>query len=289
MFKPLKQPTTYQQQITILQSRKIQISDAQEAVRFLANVNYYRFTGYLLPFWDRQNNQCTNPTSFDRIASIYSFDSELRTLLASTIERIEIFIRSRLAYYSAHHYGADGYMNASFYNARHDHIKFMGLLNQCIQDNKKSPVVRHHIQTYGGSFPIWVIIDYFSLGMLSHFYTDMKNPDKSFIAKDLYSVNYQTLTSWLRCLTDLRNRCAHYSRLYYWIFPAVPRMPTGNIFQTDRRLFTQLYMLKLLYPDTKNWNTDFIAPLSKLLSQYTQQISLDHIGFPQNWESILSQ
>ena len=289
MFKPLKQPTTYQQQISILQSRNILIQYPQDAIRFLANTNYYRFTGYLLSFWDRANNRCTSPITFEQIASIYSFDSELRNLLASIIERIEINIRSHLSYFVAHKYGADSYMSSNIYNSKHDHAKFMGLIKQCIQDNRKAPAVRHHIQEYGGKFPIWVIIDYFSLGMLSHFYTDMKNPDKSFIAMDLYSVNYQTLTSWLRCLTDLRNRCAHYSRLYYWIFPAIPKMPSGNTFATDRRLFTQLYMLKLLYPYPPRWNSDLLSPLSMLLEKYKDHISLRHIGFPSNWESILIQ
>ena len=57
------------------------------------------------------------------------------------------------------------------------------------------------------------------MGMLSYFYRGMKNKDKATIAQSLYGVNYQTLESWLRCMTDLRNRCAHYSRIYYWVFP----------------------------------------------------------------------
>ena len=204
-------------------------------------------------------------------------------------KKIEIYLRTQLSYYSGHQYGADGYMDASNYNARHNHVVFLGLINRTIQDNSKAPAIHHHIVTYGGKFPIWVIVDYFTLGMLSHFYTDMKNPDKSYLANTLYSVNYQILTSWMRCLTDLRNRCAHYSRLYYWIFPAIPAIPKGDPFRADRTLFSQLYMLKYMYPDPNKWNEDFIKPLAKLLAKYRTYISKSHIGFPYRWKSILKR
>ena len=116
----------------------------------------------------------------------------------------------------------------------------------------------------------------------------MKNPDKAIIAYFLYAVNYQTLSSWLRCLTDLRNRCAHYSRLYYWKFSAIPKIPQGDSFVADRTLFSQVYMLKHLYPDKDSWNADVLNPLVVLLAKYKKNILKEHIGFPSDWESVLT-
>ena len=289
MFKSLKPPTTFQQQTSILSSRNIIINNPSYCEAFLSRVNYYRLTGYLLPFIQKPSNTCSSSVTIEQIEGIYRFDEELRSLLSTIIEKIEISLRTQLAYYSGHKYGADGYMNASNYNSFHNHVVFLSLINKTILDNAKAPAVNHHIVTYGGKFPIWVIIDYFTLGMLSHFYTDMKNPDKSYLANSLYSVNYQILTSWMRCLTDLRNRCAHYSRLYYWKFPAMPRIPKGDSFKADRTLFSQLYMLKYMYPEPNKWNDDFIKPMSKLLTKYKPFISKDHIGFPYRWKSILKR
>lgn len=289
MFKTLKSPTTFQQQASILASRNVIINDFSYCESFLSRVNYYRLTGYLLPFIHNPGNTCSPNVTIEQIEGIYRFDEELRSLLSTVIEKIEIYLRTQLSYYSGHQYGADGYMDASNYNARHNHVVFLGLINRTIQDNSKAPAIHHHIVTYGGKFPIWVIVDYFTLGMLSHFYTDMKNPDKSYLANTLYSVNYQILTSWMRCLTDLRNRCAHYSRLYYWIFPAIPAIPKGDPFRADRTLFSQLYMLKYMYPDPNKWNEDFIKPLAKLLAKYRTYISKSHIGFPYRWKSILKR
>ena len=117
----------------------------------------------------------------------------------------------------------------------------------------------------------------------------MKNTDKAYIAETLYNVNYQALGSWLRCLTDLRNRCAHYSRIYYWIFPALPKMPTQEKYVPTRRLFAQLYMLKYLYPDPDKWNKEFLKPLEKLMYTYKPYISKKHLDFPYRWKSMLKK
>lgn len=74
----------------------------------------------------------------------------------------------------------------------------------------------------------------------------MITEDKKSIAMNLYRISPGQLESWLRCITDLRNRCAHYSRIYYWLFQA---MPNDYDYIADRKLFSQLLMLKFLYPD----------------------------------------
>lgn len=178
-------------------------------------------------------------------------------------------------------------MDASNYNKKHNHVIFMQRINSCIRENSSTPVVKHHMSKYSGHFPIWVIIEFFSIGMLSYFYADLPNQDKSFIANKMYGVNYQVMESWLRCLTDLRNKCAHYSRLYYWIFPALPKMPVAERYSPTRRVFWQIYMLKLMYPNHQKWNEEFLKSLNKLIRKYKPYISMKHIDFPYRWKSML--
>ena len=189
-------------------------------------------------------------------------------------------------------------MNAANYKADHDHTDFENRIRSCIKENSTSHVVKHHQAHYDGRYPLWVIIEFFSIGFLSHFYLDMTTQDKKHIANALYGVSYSVLEGWLRCLTDIRNKCAHYSRLYYWIFPAIPQFPDGNdcpVFPNDyrktneRRLFVQLYMLKLMYPIKDKWNTRFMEPLRELMEEYQASISLVHIGFPPDWDEQLSR
>lgn len=283
----LKKPTTLEEQVALLEQKGIIISDRSACIDFLSKTNYYRLTGYYLPFIRKKENLCFIPLSFTRIQNIYAFDSELRNLISFAIEKIEVHIRTQLAYHHAHTYGAEGYINSSSFNERHNHATYLKHINSCISENANTLVVKHHKNFYDGHFPIWTIIDFFSMGMLSYFYRGMKNPDKATIAEHIYGVNYQILESWLRCLTDLRNRCAHYSRLYYWIFPAIPKMPSNEKYTPTRRLFAQLYMLKLMYPAKEDWNNDFLKPLIKLIKKYKNDISLKHLDFPYRWKSLL--
>lgn len=283
----LKKPTTFEEQVALLEDKNIIIDNKQSCIDFLSKTNYYRLSGYYLPFICTKTGKCFTNIRFERIHNIYLFDAQIRNLISSAIEKIEIHIRTQLAYYHAHTYGAEGYMLASSFNNKHNHVSFIQHINNCIIENKKTLVVLHHKRHYDGHFPIWVIIDFFSIGMLSYFYRDMLNTDKAKIAQALYGVNYQTLESWLRCLTDLRNRCAHYSRLYYWIFPALPKMPQTVKYIPTRRLFGQLYLLKLLYPTPDDWDNDFVKPLEKLIRKYKPYISLKHLDFPYFWKALL--
>ena len=285
----LKKATTFDEQVELLRQKNIIISDPVDCACFLSKTNYYRISGYYLPFMQRYTNQCFDNITFERIQNIYYFDADMRNLITSAIEKIEIHIRTQLAYYHAHKYGPEGYMYASSFNLKHDHIAFSKHISSCISENRNTLIVKHHIDAYNGHFPIWVIIDFFSMGMLSYFYRGMKNSDKAYLAQNMYGVNYQIMESWLRCLTDLRNRCAHYSRLYYWIFPALPKMPTAEKYVPTRRLFSQIYMLKFMYPEKSKWNDEFLNPLIKLIRKYRLYISKNHIDFPYRWKSMLKQ
>lgn len=245
----MKKATTFNEQVLLLKKKNIIVNDQNFCIDFLSKTNYYRLSGYYLPFIKKDEEKCFIPISIERIHNIYSFDAELRNLISLAIEKIEVHIRSQLAYYHAHAYGPEGYMNSSSFNKKHNHSSYISHVTTCISENANTLVVKHHNEHYDGHFPIWAIIDFFSIGMLSYFYRGMKNPDKTNIANNIYGVNYQTMESWLRCLTDLRNRCAHYSRIYYWIFPAIPKMPSTEKYIPTRRLFAQLYMLKLMYPN----------------------------------------
>ena len=251
----LKRATTFDEQAELLQKKGIIINDIHSCKEFLSRVNYYRLSGYYLPFIKKDETQCFIPICFERIQNIYTFDAELRNLISFVIERIEVHIRTQLAYYHAHKYGSEGYIKPSSFNKKHNHSTYLKHVKSCISENSNTLVVKHHIAHYDGHFPIWAIIEFFSIGMLSYFY----------------------------------NRCAHYSRIYYWIFSATPKMPTHEKYIPTRRLFAQLYMLKMMYPEKDKWNDEFLKPLIKLVKKYKKDISLKHLDFPYRWKSMLKQ
>ena len=284
----LKKATTFKEQVTLLRDKNIVIEDEDTCLEFLRHVNYYRLSGYYLPYMDREKNQCFKPTKFSRIYDTYIFDAKLRSLILSAVETIEVFLRSQLAQYHSLKYGPEGYMKPSSFREDYDHKAFLDHINQCIEENKKNHIIMHHNKKYNGHFPLWVIIEFFPIGMLSYFYKGMINADKSYIAASLYGTNYQSMESWLRCLTDLRNCCAHYSRIYYRKFSALPRIPGPLNYTPTRRAFAQICVLKFLYPEIIKWRKEVFDPLKALIMKYKGSISLNHLDFPHDrWKELL--
>ncbi len=281
----VKEPTNYEDQIKILQKHGCHIEDEERCARQLSYIPYYRLTAYFLPF-KTEDGTYQSGTTFEKVYRIYEFDRKLRNTLFSAIEEIEIYLRSQFSYFYAFKYGSLGYMDASNYNAKHDEEKFSKNLEREINSNSKVLFVRHHQEVYNGQFPIWVALELFSFGMLSCFYNDWIMADKKYISQMLYKTTPKNLSSWLRCCTDLRNICAHYGRLYYRIFSAVP---AGiNIREAQRRrLWGAVLTVRELYPFSDKWNKEIVPRLAALLEEYSQSIDLFHMAFPTDWEEQL--
>lgn len=283
----LKKATTFDEQLELIKEKGFVIlkEEEQSCIDFLSRTNYYRVSAYFLPFC-KEGRIKSNCIHFKRVQNIYEFDSRLRNLISNIIEDIEVSIRTQVGYYIGHKYGATGYLDESIYTDKHDHEKFLSKVIRCVEENSNTLVVKHYKNKYDNQYPIWVIIEYFSIGMLSYFYKDINTKDKKIIAGNL-KMNIKELESWLRCITDLRNKCAHYSRIYFWTFSALPRMPKHLASYKERGLFRQLIMLREMYPCKADWNTKFATPLQALVSNYQDDILLEDMGFPENWEEIL--
>jgi len=284
---PLKPPTTFEEQVERLSKRNLIIEDKDFALDTLSKVNYYRFSAYLLPFKQFSNGCYRQGTSFNQIFRLYEFDRKMRNILSSVIEPIEVLLKTKIAYYHAHKYGAEGYTVSANFEREEWHNKFITELNDAINKNSKTLFVRHHIDKYGAHFPIWVAVELFSLGMLSRFYANMKPEDRKHIARNIFGTGPEHLESWLVCLTDLRNRCAHYMRLYFHKFVKFPRLPKGIYNVNSQRLFDDVYIMKYLYLDHEKWKNSFVPALEGLIEEYSDDIQLKYIGFPLNWKELL--
>jgi abortive infection bacteriophage resistance protein len=280
----LKQPTTYRQQLEKLRSRGCIVSDVSSCEKILSKINYYRLSAYFLPF-KKDDGTYLPGTDFNTVYQIYEFDRKLRNLLFAVIEEIEVHLRAIFAYHHAHKYGTLGYMDATNYNKKHNHDRFKELIDNEIKKNQKVLFVQHHATHYGGQFPVWAIMELFTFGMLSYFYGDLPVTDQKQIARITFRTVPKNLISWLRCCTDLRNICAHYGRLYFRLFSAVPASIPDLEKSTERRLFGAVMALRVLYPDMDKWDKEIRPELCSLIEAYSSVIHLEHIGFPAEWIS----
>lgn len=283
----MKEPKEYKEQVQLLKKKNIIIKNERKAEEFLSRVNYYKLSGYYLPYINKDNEKVKERITFNKIERLYNFDRELSSLILKVICDIEIYLRTSIAYYHAHKYGAIGYENSDFYNTRHDHSMFMKNIEDIAKRNRQNPTIIHHNKFYGGHYPIWVIIEFFELGKLSYFYKDMINFDKTEIAYSLYKINYQKLDNWFSCLNLLRNKCCHFSRLFYSIFSSTPLINSFGNYKPDNKLFSQIMVLKELYPNRKIWIRKFIVPLIWIICKYRVLNDLKYMNFPNNWLNLL--
>lgn len=292
----LKDPTSAAEQIEILKQHGCIVADAELATRWLASVGYYRLSAYFLPFKQPSGMFCPNTsgmfcpnTTFENIVLVYEFDRRLRSIIFSAVEEIEIHFRTALSEFHAAKYGALGYTDVQNFAKAHNHNVFMQKIVSAVSGNCKVPFVKHHITHYAGQFPVWVVVQIFTFGMLSYFYYGLTAQDQKSVAKSCFGVNYKTLQSWLHCCTDVRNICAHYDRLYYRVFTTIPAGFNNVPLSAKTRLWGVMLVLKELYPSADKWNSEILSPLETLFKEYACDINLYHLAFPQDWATQLKK
>ncbi|MDO4242121.1 MAG: Abi family protein [Microbacteriaceae bacterium] len=283
----LKPALTLEQQVEAVRAKGFIVADKKAVADFINRVGYYRIRAYMLAF--RAGDGYEPGIDFERVIHLYQFDNKLRAWFWPILGDIECYMRTQIASHLAHKYGAEAHLDAGTFDPiRHKyHTEYLRQIERAIKNNSNAPVIKHHKRKYGGRFPIWVIIEFYTTGMLSFTYADLKTADQKQIARNAFGVGNLQVESWLRAFTELRNACAHYARLYGVQFSTAPRDFKGAAYTMDRRLFSQIYMLKQLHPDAGEW-TQAVAGLAELLSDFRDFIDTPRLGFPTNWRELLA-
>ncbi|HFL2406405.1 TPA: Abi family protein [Clostridioides difficile] len=284
----VKEEKTFDEQIDILKSRGLIINDKEDANFVLSNVNYYRFTAYLLSF-KNDDGSYKEGTTFEEVYDIYRFNKEFRILLTDLLGSIEIAFRTYIAYTLAIKHGACGYLERESFKDEKFYINFLTALEREKNNNSDKLFIIHHKEKYEGKLPIWVATEIMTFGMLSKLYSNMLPEDTRYIKNNLCRVNTLLVKSWLQSLTQVRNQCAHYGRIYNNNFRIITIKNEYKKYNLDnKKIFSYILAMKHLTMDKLIWNSFFIK-LQKLINDYNNSIDLKLIGFPNNWIEILAK
>lgn len=280
----IKKPTTFKEQVQILKSRNLIIDDEEKAIRILQRVNYYRLSAYMLSY--KTNDELYEGASIDDVYSLYTFDKKLRNLILPLLEDVEISFRTHISYLLAHKYGALGYTDDRNFRNKDYHKSMLEILKQEI-DRSDEIFVGHHKHKYKGEFPIWVIIEVATFGDLSKMYSNLLDEDKEEIAQKYYHTKSVFVRSWLHTLSNLRNKCAHYGRLYNKKLTTNPKLYKADMKKgiKNDRIFAGIYIMGRLSNDKDEWE-HFVTKLAALIEQY-DAVDLKYLGFPEDWEDLL--
>ena len=292
-----KRAFSIQEQIDQLKERGLVIEESDNAEHYLSHISYYRLAGY---WWsmqaDKELHLFKPKSTFRDVIALYNFDSELRALLFGVIEKIEISLRTKLIHHLSIKINPWWFQDTSLFTDIRELIKTLASIDEEISRSKDAFIQEHKKKHKDDTRfpPAWKTLELTSFGSLSKLYGNLKFsiPSKDDIAKEFGTANHTYLPSWLQSIAQIRNYCAHHSRLWNRNLPGRPKLlskppcawvndvPTENEFH---KLYIHLccmkYLLNIILPAN-----DFTQRLNDLLGKYPS-VDPNALGMKNNWQN----
>ncbi|AQS93832.1 CAAX protease [Polaribacter sp. BM10] len=292
-----KNALTVAEQVSQLQERGLVIKHPHIAEKYLLNISYYRLGEYWYVMQQDKENHIFKPNSkFEDVIALYNFDAELRLLLFGVIEKIEISLRTKLIYHLSHEINPWWFQNFELFTDSKALVKTLSNLEAEIERTKDVSIKNHKKKHKDdGRFPpAWKSLEQTSFGALSKLYGNLKNnvASKDIIAKEFGAVNHTYLPSWLQSISQIRNFCAHHSRLWNRNLPSTVKMlskppnpwitDAENVPKQSNKLYMHMclmkYMLNTIKPDN-----EFTERLEALFTKYPN-VDLKALDMKPNWQ-----
>lgn len=277
---------TIEEQIEQLKARGMIFSDEFKARHYLQNLNYYRLGGYWLLFEsDHSTHMFKEGTNFDDVLNLYIFDRELRLLILDAIERIEVSIRSTLAFQLAEAFGSHPHLQPDNFISPLKYSRTLTKLKSEIDRNKGETFIKHHLDKYSDELPpIWVSVEVMTMGQISNWFSNIKERKYRQLIAKYYNLDEKILCSFLHHLTIVRNTAAHHSRLWNkrftvdFILPNKPETLNENFNQSSKRyIYNTMVMCEYLMniiSESNHWK----LRLDELIDKH--KIDTKRMGYP---------
>jgi abortive infection bacteriophage resistance protein len=295
--KPCKTSTEH---IALMKSRGLEFGDEAFAVHWLENTGYFRLTGYGLHFRERDKDDkltenFVKGTRFEDLVALYEFDRHLRLLILDAVERFEVAFRTRLNNTMAAKHGPHWFMDDALFSKKtdddgrllFDHAEFL----EAAKKHQQTPFIKKYLATYTDPPypPCWMLAETITFGTWSRAYGMLIGNQDQKPVSDAFRLSVNEMTSFSQAITDLRNKCAHQSRVWDHRFVSVPRKKgtLSKVVTDNSRLYAQtaalIYCLWTVEPEN-GW----LDRLENLIAQYPV-VKIALMGFPPDWkEKLLS-
>jgi abortive infection bacteriophage resistance protein len=291
-----KEAFTIEAQINQLKERGLIIKNEDNAEHYLSHISYYRLGEYWFSMQeDKENHIFKSNSRFPDVIALYNFDRELRILLFDIIEKIEISLRTKLIYHLSHEFDPWWFQNFNNFKDKKALEKTLANLKEELKRSKEVTIRKHldkHLDDHRFP-PSWKSLEQTSFGALSKLYGNLNHTIKSkdIIAGQYGAVNHTYLPSWLQSIAQIRNFCAHHSRLWNKNLPGMPKLlsrpPLPWIADVPKqhefsKLYIHLcimkYLLNIIQPDN-----NFTERLHCLFTKYPN-VDPDALGMRPNWQ-----
>ena len=225
-----------------------------------------------------------------RTFNLYKFDRELRKLIISELEKIEVAVRSKMACIlsTAHH--SFWIEDASLFTNPQVHQSTLDKIREEFDRSDEEFIIAFKSK-YSNPFPpSFILLEITSFGALSRLYDNLK-PGKS--RKDIaekFGLSDRVFASWLHSFVYIRNVCAHHARIWNRWLRVQPLFPknVANVWLTGKttgnnNLYYALSMI-IYFLNTVNPKHSFKQKLNDLFEKYPN-VDKRAMGFPANWQT----
>lgn len=314
--------------------RGLAVPDPDAALQFLTRVGYFRSGAYryvlreLLPpeqispqLREFRSDRYVAGASFDDVIQLEAFDFKLARVCLEGLLDFEVRVRAALAHTLA--------MRDVSAHARVDCLdqrmcsrptkigtKFEAWMKTCDDAiaavSEDEDFIAHHLLKYPDQpVPIWAVTEALSFGKLPFLFELMKTEDAREVARSFGFEHPRPFGAVLRMMVDLRNTCAHGSRLFNRAFKRSLSLKihetrgdlldhvVGEGFTTSPKAQQRIYiyaavlafMLRTHVAGT-NWHLTFKTQAKKLdltllAPDGTIVVSREkNMGFPVGWEQL---
>lgn len=281
-------------QVKLLQARGMQ-GDPDRMARRLRYVNYYRLSAYWHTFRAPGRDDLLPGTDFEVVWDRYVFDRRLRLLVMDAVERVEVALRARLANVHALTASPFAYESDPAALFPSDAARRSDFLRRLDEDLRRTHegFIPHFNARYGDTHPrppIWVAAEVLSFGGVVSLFRGSSRQVQRAVA-DAFGVPAVVFESWLLCLNQIRNICAHHSRLWNRELGFRPKVPRPDVTPSwhnpvtvkPDRVFVVLtilaHCLHHINPGT-SWARRFVSLLDR-----HPTIPPTQMGLPASWRS----
>lgn len=286
-----KPALTPQQILVKLKAQGLIVPNDALAQQYLTYISHYRLKGYWYQLIDPNTNQFRPNTTFAEVIQRYDFDRELRQIIFTAIERLEIALRTVICNFLSREYAdPHWYLNVDIFKPTRK-IGYGDIIRKM-----ESEVAQSHKKTFISAYydiydephlpPSWAMSECVTMGIWSKIYQILKNnSDQKQIAQKFRISNEEAFQSWIHAVSVMRNMAAHHSRFFH---NGLDVKPINNhldhmTFINTGNIYAGIAVINILL-SAAHFNSELKQSLIELEQKYGSPY-MHVLGFPNGWKT----
>lgn len=282
---------THDEILSLLRARGLTIEDDKRAKQILRNVSYTRLYNYMLALTEEgDHRRFRSGATFEQVYALYGFDRRLRELIFHELEKIEISIRTHIAFACNGREKGYWFLNPAHFKSVRNHNNIIRHIKSELERSDNESI--HNFRAkYNDEFPpSWITLEAVSMGTLNIIFSELSDESIRRSISGYYGLTPEVLSSWIRHLVAVRNSCAHHNRVWNNAPDTKPLIPDSTrdpfpFFRSEdgEHIYMTLCIIKYLQNTIKPSNS-FGSRLKTLIGNF-KIIDPALMGFPSDWES----